>query len=635
MCSVSAYDPKMGDHLIDIETTDEARLSFISHLLDDLKSLQYMLDRGMIEDDVIRVGAEQELCLLNEHWRPANNAVAIIEALQDPYFTSELALFNLEINLDPVEFGGDAFKQLETQLSRLIEKAEKAAELHGSKLLLTGILPTISKHELDLSYMTPSPRYYALNDLLTGVLGSDFRMHFTGVDELSIAHNSMMFEACNTSFQMHLQINPNQFELDYNWAQAIAGPVLGACVNSPLLLGNELWSETRIALFQQSIDTRKISRYQNKQQPRVAFGSNWVHGTVVDFYKKEISKYRVLLTKTIERNSLKELRDGAIPKLAALNLHNGTIYRWNRPCYGVGDGKPHIRIENRYLPAGPTLTDEMANFAFWAGLMRGRPDKYHHVADLMDFAEVKANFIKAARYGSDMIMHWMGRKVPLHSLIQAEFLPMARLGLERMGIAHDDIERYLQVIQNRINTQTGSEWITTNYRQLRRKMKVDDALIALTEGMYTSQKQFSEISQWPPIDELASYGCRVSNVRHIMSKTLVTADRSDSARLTLEYMKWNNIHHLPVVDKSETLVGLITWSHLIKHWKSVLIYGHTRSAADIMIKEVVTVTNNTSIEQAVSLMEEKGIGCLPVLQENHLVGIITTNDLIHYGLDRS
>lgn len=618
----------MGDHLIDVATNDKARLSFISHLLDDLKSLQYMLDHQMVEEDVIRIGAEQELCVVNEHWRPAKNAVEIIRSINDPHFTSELALYNLEINLDPAEFSGDAFRQQEQHLRALISKARRAARKHKSQIILTGILPTISRHELALEYMTPSPRYYALNELLTGVLGSDFRMHFTGVDELSIAHNSMMFEACNTSFQMHLQINPHHFEADYNWAQTIAGPVLGVCTNSPLLLGNELWSETRIALFQQSIDTRKISRYQNKQQPRVAFGSNWVSGSIADFYKKEISKYRILLTKQIERNSLEELKAGGIPRLDALNLHNGTIYRWNRPCYGVGNGKPHVRIENRYIPAGPTVADEIANFAFWAGLMKGRPPEYDAMPEKMEFAEVKSNFLKAARNGSETIMNWMGKKMPLQSLVLEHLLPIARSGLEQMNIDPADISRYLGIIETRMATQTGAEWITKNYRYLRKRLKTDDALIALTEGLYLSEQKYASVNEWPHITDLDSFGSRVSSVRHIMSTTLVTAYSQDSALLTLQYMKWNNIHHLPIVDKKERLVGLITWRHLKKHWESVHINGHVVSAADIMIKEVITVSNMTPIDEAESLMKERSIGCLPVVQEGHLIGIITKTDLI-------
>ncbi|MEO9474096.1 MAG: CBS domain-containing protein [Cyclobacteriaceae bacterium] len=623
----------MGDHHVHSQSSDEARLDFIGHLLDDLKSLQYMLRVGMIEDDIIRIGAEQELCLVNDHWRPANNALDIFKSADDPHFALELALYNLEINLDPEELTGAVFKKMERQLTSLLEKAEKAAARHDTKTLLAGILPTISKHELDLKFMTPEPRYFALNELLTEVLGSDFRMHFTGVDELSIAHNSMMFEACNTSFQMHLQVRPAEFAMDYNWAQAIAGPVLAACTNSPLLMGNELWSETRIALFQQSIDTRKISRYQNKQQARVAFGSNWVSGSIADFYKKDISKYRILLTKKIEKNSLEELENGVLPKLSALNLHNGTIYRWNRPCYGTGNGKPHIRIENRYIPAGPTLADEMANFVFWVGLMKGRPQAYDFLQDKMDFAEAKSNFIKAARYGAESIMNWMGKKTTVERLILEELLPMAETGLGRMKVDPEDIDKYLGIIRNRISTQTGSEWIVKNYRHLRKSLKTDDALIALTEGIYTNQHTHEQVSEWPDIKDASVFDSRVTNVRHIMSRSLVTADLTDSARLTLQYMKWNNIHHLPVVDRKEKLVGLITWTHLEDRWASTYSEGHILSAADIMIKEVITVDYTTPIDEAVSMMKMKNIGCLPVLQDGLLMGIITKRDLTDFGND--
>ncbi|MAE87596.1 MAG: signal transduction protein [Flammeovirgaceae bacterium] len=620
----------MGDHIINPGAGDDARLHFISHLLSDINSLEYMLQNRLIEDDVIRVGAEQELCLVNDHWRPAKKALEVLESINDPHFTSELALYNAEIILDPLTFEGDAFSKMEKQLRALLQKAEVAATENDLSIILTGILPTISKHELDLEYMTPSPRYHAINNLLTGVLGSDFRMHFTGVDELSIAHNSMMFEACNTSFQMHLQINPGDFEQAYNWSQVIAGPVLGICANSPLLLGNELWSETRIALFQQSIDTRKISRYQNRQQARVAFGSSWVKGSVADFYKKEISKYRILLTKTIEEYSMQELEGGKVPKLSALNLHNGTIYRWNRPCYGVSDGKPHIRIENRYIPAGPTVADELANFAFWAGLMMGRPTEYNDPSALMDFEDVKSNFIKAARYGTDVLLNWMGRKVTLKQLVLDELLPMAQAGLKRMNIDSADIDRYLEIIRGRALSHTGSEWITKNYRLLKRKLKTDDALILLTKALHRNQKEYDTVSEWTDIEDHSTDSSKVTNVRHLMSTTLVTADSSDSALLTLQYMKWNNIHHLPVVNRKEVLVGLITWTHLTEHWDTDYLEDHSLSAADIMIRDIITVNNTASIGHAVSLMQNNDIGCLPVMQEGHLVGILTAKDLTHF-----
>ena len=559
----------MGEQKVNTKSDHQARIEFLRHLMEDLKSLEYMFEKKMIEDDIVRIGAEQEFCLVNEYWRPAKNALEVLEAINDSHFTTELARFNLEINLDPIELKTDAFKKVENQLKSLLEKAKTAANNNNTKILLTGILPSISKHELDLEFMTPFDRYYALNEVLKKAKGENFRMNFAGVDDLPIMHNSVMFEACNTSFQMHLQIAPDDFASSYNWAQTIAGPVLGACVNSPLLLGKELWSETRIALFQQSIDTRRVSLAQTEQQSRVTFGNSWFTGTIVDFYKHEISKFRTLLTKEIKSSSFDELKAGKIPKLTALNLHNGTIYRWNRPCYGVGNGKPHVRIENRYIPSGPTATDEMANFAFWVGLMKGRPTEFDDIPRTLDFEDVKSNFIRAARTGTDSIMNWRGKLIPLDQLVLEVLLPISKIGLERMKIDNDDIDKYLDVIRDRLLKSTGSQWMVTNYRYLKKQLKPDDALIALTSTLHTNQESYDKVSEWPNLQSIKFFNSTATKVGHLMTSTLITAKTSDLGLLTLNYMKWNTIHHLPVVNNDGTLVGLITWQHLKQFWDQV------------------------------------------------------------------
>ncbi|MFC4634183.1 CBS domain-containing protein [Dokdonia ponticola] len=619
----------MGDHKVNVKTDNRAKIDFLSHLMDDIKSLEYMFKEGMIEDDIIRIGAEQEFCLVNKEWRPDTNSLKVLEEINDPHFTTELARYNLEINLDPIQLSGDAFAKVEHQIRSLLEKAKVVANKNDSKIILTGILPSISKHELGIEYMTPFDRYYALNELFKEARGGEFKLHLLGVDELSILHNSVMFEACNTSFQMHLQIDPKDFMSSYNWAQAIAGPVLGACVNSPMLLGKELWSETRIALFQQSIDTRAVSMAQTEQESRVSFGHDWMRGSIVDYYKNEMSHFKTLLTKEIEKSSLEELKEGKIPKLSALNLLNGTIYRWNRPCYGVGNGKPHIRIENRYIPSGPTVLDEMANFAFWIGLMRGRPTAFDDLPRIMDFRDVRSNFIRAARTGCESVMNWMGKPIPIDELILDELLPISRKGLEKMEIDPKDINRYLNVIKARVQKQTGSRWMIRNYRNIKEKLKPNDALMALTEAMHHHQSSENPVSEWPVLHDFTSFTSTASKVGHIMTTDLVTACETDLAILTLKFMKWNHIHHLPVVDNKQTLVGLITSQHLKKYWDQVHDTDHLSSAREIMVKEVITVKTTTPIKEAIQLMRKHEIGCLPVLEDTQLVGIITIKDIAH------
>jgi CBS domain-containing protein len=617
----------MGEQNINVNATLEERVAFSRDLLNDLESLEYMVRNDMIEKGPIRIGAEQEFCLVNEHWRPASNAVKILEAIDDEHFTSELAIYNLEINLDPVVLEGKAFQEVENQLSSLLAKAKVHAEANGSKIVLAGILPSLSMHEVNMDFITPMPRYFALNETMRKQRGTDFQMNFAGVDELSLSHNSVMFEACNTSFQLHLQIAPDDFTASYNWSQAISGPVLGVCANSPLLFGKELWSETRIALFQQSIDTRSFSSSLKNKNARVSFGEDWLRGGILEYYRGEVSKFPNLITKDIETKSMDELKAGRIPKLRALNLFNGTVYRWNRPCYGVGGGKPHIRIENRYIPSGPTIVDEMANFAFWVGLMKGRPAEFDAIHELMEFEEAKSNFIHAARNGSETIMNWMGKRIPLPELIKDVMLPIARKGLEKMNVDSAEIDRYFNIILGRLETHTGAQWGVENYRKLKRKYQADDASLVLTKAMYTHQQTGKAISEWSTNADHEIFNSKASKVGHIMSTSLVTGDHRDSALLTVQLMKWNNIHHLPIVDNNERLLGIITWSHIDQFWDDLHQEDNHFSASDIMIQEVISVTTRTPIEEAKSLMRDHKIGCLPVLEDDQVVGIITLNDV--------
>jgi len=607
----------------------KARASFIRHLLNDLQALEKMLDQGLIEDDIIRIGAEQEFCLVTDNWRPSTKWDQVLEAINDPHYTSELARFNLEINLDPLEFKTNCFRQMETHLRDFLTKASTAAADLGDKILLTGILPTISKRQLNMDYMTPLDRYRALNDMMKALRGSDFGLHIRGIDELTVNHESVLFEACNTSFQLHLQIAPQDFISSYNWSQAIAGPLLSVCANSPLLMGRELWAETRIALFQQSIDTRTSSYALKEQLPRVSFGDNWANGSVAEIFKNDIACHRVLLSKEITENALQQLDKGEIPKLQALALHSGTIYHWNRPCYGVGGGKAHLRIENRYIPAGPTVTEEIANFAFWVGLMKCRPAEYDDLPAVMDFRDAKSNFIKAARTGRESVLRWKGEQIAARDLVSDHLLPIAQQGLANCGINSSDIDHYLSVIKERCKGMTGAQWIIKNYRNLKKAHKKDDAILMLTKSMYGNQETGHPVHQWPPVDPGLEAHEASHLVGHIMSTQLFTVNENDLADLAISVMEWKNIHHLPVENNKNQLTGLLTWTHF-KKYQEKGEHSESSLVAEIMTKDLITVRPETEIKTAITLMKKNEIGCLPVVLDFHLVGIVTINDVKPY-----
>ena len=616
----------MGEQQISIAPTAYNKARFIGHLLKDIKALQLMIEKGMVEDDIVRIGAEQEFCLTNDQWRPAQNAETLLEQIDDPHFTTELAKYNLEINLDPQLFTGAALSDMENQLLELLEKATSVAEKADSKIVLTGILPTIGKPQLKEDYLTDRPRYEILNETLRNLKGAPFHLHLKGVDELNIEHQSVLFEACNTSFQLHLQIAPDDFVSSYNWAQAISGPILSVCTNSPVLLGRELWKETRIALFRQSIDIRNTSTALRDEDPRVSFGCEWAKGSVVDIFKDSIARHKVILDQPIEEDSLEMVQNGQVPKLAALSLHNGTIYPWNRACFGnSGNGKAHLRIENRYIPSGPSVKDEMANLALWTGIMMGRPEKFNDMAAVMDFEEAKANFVKAARYGKDALLVWEGQHIKAERLMLDVFLPMAYDGLRRAGLQNREIEAYLGVIRERIGGQTGSSWMIRNYRKLKKHYTPDTALRLLTKAMHQKQQINTPVDQWSDVALSEVLQTAATKVGHIMTTKLFTVREDDLVALPLQIMQWKDIHHVPVINDSGQLKGLLTWTHLQNYQEET--QKELATVADLMVQDVYTAKPSDKIADALQLMKQHMVGCLPVVQKGVVVGIITIKDL--------
>ncbi len=597
---------------------------YIHHLVKDLEALDMMLKKGLIEKEPIRIGAEQEVFITTNDFFPNNNSVEILDSINHKNFTTEIGKYNLEINSDPLELKNNCFSQLQRQIKALVIKAQKSAKSKNSKIVLTGILPTLRLKHISEKYMTDKARYYVLNNALKSSRREHFNIHIKGVDELNLIHDSVMLEACNTSFQTHLQINPDEFVEKYNWAQAIAGPVLSSCANSPILFGRELWAETRVALFTQSIDTRANSFIFHEKQSRVSFGANWEKGTVTDIFKDHISRFRSLLTSDEHDDSLEKLENGEIPNLRALQLHNGTVYKWNRVCYGVGGGKPHLRIECRYIPSGPTLTDEIANMVFWVGLMIGQPEQYKNIETKMDFKDIKNNFFKAARNGMETQFKWNNKIISAKDLILQEFLPIAEKGLQKANIDEGDITKYLGVIERRAKSKNGSQWMVDNYRNLQKSKTNFEALQNITAYMYKHQLNGTTVDEWGLFNPDENLKIDVSRiVKHNMNSKILLVDQKDSLELVSHIMKWKNIHHLPVINKKKELTGLLTWTDLIKLGNEDL----QLQVKDVMTKNLITISQEAPLEEAKALMKKYNINCLPVVRNKELLGILTTSDL--------
>ena len=616
----------MGELKVTKLTTKKDKSNYIFHLLRDIEALEIMINEGLIEKSPMRIGAEQEFCLINKEFLPSGNALSVLQDINDAHFTTEIGNYNLEINLEPIELKEDCFSKLHKQLSGYLSKAKEAAEKSDTKILLTGILPTLTLKHIGAENMTPMQRYFVLNEAIKESRKQDFNIHIKGVDELNLLHDSVMLEGCNTSFQMHLQIHPDEFIDTYNWAQAISGPILSICTNAPLLFGKELWSETRIALFTQSVDTRANSFLLNEKQSRVSFGSAWETGAVADIFRDNVSRFRSLVTTEFTKDSVALLNEGEIPKLRALNLHNGTVYRWNRPCYGVGDGKPHLRIENRYIPSGPTATDEIANMAFWVGVMMGKSKSHKDIHEKMDFKDAKSNFFSAARDGMATQFYWNGTYISSHNLILNELLPMAYKGLYKVGVSPKDAEYYLKIITNRVNTNSGSQWMTKSFRNVLKTKKRFEALQILTANIYTKQQKEIPVSTWNLLKQnTPSAFLEKRTIKHAMSTDIFSVDEKDSIELVQHIMQWKNFHHMPVINGDKELIGLLTWTDIENYL--VKAPGHQGAVKDIMKSEVITINQYNNLLDAKNIMKHHKINCLPVVCGNKLIGMLTSNDI--------
>ena len=624
----------MGTQDVQQQQSGQAQRTFMRQLLNDLRALEQMLADGVFETGVRRIGAEQELFLVQKNWRPAPKAIDLLEKLDRAFYTTELGLFNLEINLTPHVFGTDCLHKVEDELNERIELLRGVAEAQEVEIALTGILPTLLKSDLELNNMTPLPRYRALNRALTKLRGGAYDFHIKGLDELNTKHNSVMLESCNASFQVHFQVAPDEFANLYNVAQFIAAPVLAAAVNSPLLFGLRLWRETRIALFQQAVDTRGTMHHVRETRPRVFFGDRWVQSSVLELYQEDVTRFRTLIAGESNENALELVKEGKIPELQALRLHNGTVYRWNRACYGMTNGKPHLRIENRVLPSGPSVIDEVANAAFWFGLMSSLSHRYDDISKAMDFGETKMNFLAAARLGIQSQFTWLGgRNWPADKLILDELLPAAEEGLRRKGIDEADIERYLGVIEKRVERQkTGSAWALHSLATMGGHRNATEKMNAIVAAMISRQKEGTPVAEWEPakLEESGGWKHTFLRVEQFMSTDFFSVNEDDPVDLVANLMRWERIRHVLVEDHRDRLVGVVSYRALLRlmaeGWSAHS--ENTVPVSQIMKRDPICVTPETSALRAIEIMQEFKIGMLPVVKKDHLVGFISERDFM-------
>lgn len=399
-------------------------------------------------------GFEIEAWLVDRQGRPAPCNESVLERLADPLVVPELSMFNIELNTRPLPLNGAALRQMHAGLADLWQRCQQAAAEFGATMVLTGSLPSLLDRDLTVEHMSGRERYRAINEqILLRRRGQPMELSIYGQETLRLSHPDVMLEAATTSFQTHLQVANHQTAAFFNAALAISAPMVAIAANSPLLFGKVLWEETRIPLFEQGVALAGGWRSNDPSYRRVTFGSGYVRHSLLELFDENRVHYPPLLPVDLTAESME--------RLPHLRLHNGTIWRWNRPLVGFEtDGTPNLRIEHRVMPAGPSIVDTIANAALYYGLAHELALIQPPIATLLDFAQCRANFYAAARDGLRAEVVWLnGRRRPMRHLLLEELLPLAQCGLQRLELDAGDVADYLGIIAARAASgRTGARW---------------------------------------------------------------------------------------------------------------------------------------------------------------------------------
>jgi CBS domain-containing protein/gamma-glutamyl:cysteine ligase YbdK (ATP-grasp superfamily) len=622
----------MGDHGVRAPRDDRELRAFTRALLEDIRALERLIERGMIQTRPLHVGAEQEMFLVDPAGRAACIAPEVLAGASDPRLTTELARFNIEANLEPWPLDGRLLERLGEQLADVVTRVGELAGPHGGRVLLAGILPSLQRGDFGAQNMTPEPRYAELDSALRQLRGEDFAVFIRGVDELDVRADSVVLEAANASLQLHLQVAPEHFARVYNLMQLVTAPLLAVAAASPLLLGRRLWDETRVALFERSVDARSRSELDRGHPPRVLFGDGWVRESVTELLRENVMRFRPLLAREAEEDPVGAVEEGRIPSLRALTLHNGTVWRWNRPCYGADAHGAHLRIENRVLPAGPSVRDEVANAALLYGMVLGA-----HEADLdpsaeLPFEEAKRNFIEAGRYGLHARLHWRGgREVAADELVADELLPLARQGLASIGVPTAQIDEHLGVIEARVRQRrTPATWMLHAWGELRRTHTPEGSAHMLTEVLLQRQHRGTPAHLWELPDPATSVGTEPRTVADIMTSDLFTVHAEDVIDLATSMMRWRHLRHVPVEDGQGRPVGLVAHGGLAR----LDARAEPVAVAEVMSRDPATVTADVALQTAARKLLRAPHGCLLVIDEQgQLTGIVTERDFLRASVE--
>ena len=460
----------MGQEVQDTTFTREDRQRYRAKVRRCLDVLERMLAENQFDVEDPLTGMEIELNLVDDDGAPTMRNAEVLALIDDPAFQPELGQFNLEINVPPRSLRGDAMVGLETDVRAQLNAAQAKARSTGAGLVMIGILPTLLPEHITSEWLSRNPRYALLDQQILAARGEDLHLSIDGVDaaeHLDVYTDTIGPEAACTSLQLHVQVSPEAFAAHWNAAQVLAGVQVALGANSPYFLGKELWRESRIAVFTQATDTRSVELQAQGVRPRVWFGERYVT-SVFDLFEENLRYFPALLPVLDDEDPVAVLDGGGTPSLAELRLHNGTVYRWNRPVYDVVGGRPHLRVENRVLPAGPTVVDVLANAAFYYGALRMLAEGDRPIWSQMSFAAAADNFASGATRGIEAELFWPGYgEVPVTELVLRRLLPLAHEGLQRWGVDAAVRDRLLGVVERRCTAgRNGASWQTGRVHQL-------------------------------------------------------------------------------------------------------------------------------------------------------------------------
>jgi gamma-glutamyl:cysteine ligase YbdK (ATP-grasp superfamily) len=490
----------MGQKIDYTDFSESDFSEFSERLRANLAALKQILARPGFGEGDLSFGAELELYIVGAEGQPVHKNQEVIAALNDPQLTLELNRYNLEYNFSPVLVRENCFAATQREAIAALEKINRCTAQWDAKAVPIGILPTLQQSDTGYHAMTPLPRFEALTKELTELRGGPFTIAIEGEDTLQLAMDDVTLEGANTSFQVHLRVPPSEYADFYNALQLVTPLVVAMSANSPTLFGHRLWHETRIPLFKQSIDCRPRDS-MHPMPARVNFGNNWVRDSAYELFAEAALLCRPLLPIRSEEDAIDIVRQGGTPQLRELRLHQGSIWMWNRPVFDPVDGR-HLRIELRAFPAGPSITDMLANASLAIGLAKSLQSDIKDLLSAIPFTYCTANFYRAAQKGMAAELFWPSRRQtqPKYfsvSTILASLLERLPDSLAAMGFVPADFRPLLTVIQERLETrQTGAQWQLNKLAELRKELHKRDALVEMLHQYHANSAANLPVAQW-------------------------------------------------------------------------------------------------------------------------------------------